>query len=252
MELDGDGELALGDVVVCGGLVEAGGAATVAADGERAEVNVDAVGVDGCAGVTDGGHEAAPIGIASCPCGLDEGRVSNGLRDLDGIGVGGCAFDVEFDDVRDAFSVGNNLASERCADLGEGGGERGIARADGNAAGSGGKQENGVVGGGVAVDGDAVEADLDGLAEIGVEDTRLDGRVREDVDEHGGMRDELRMNHAGAFAEGGDADFLWRAWGVFDKKVKERGFFDCVGGENGLGHGLKVVVVTAERGGERG
>ena len=90
----------------------------------------------------------------------------------------------------------------------ERGGKCWIAGADGGAAGAGGEQQHGVVGGGVAVDGDAVEADFDGGAQIGVEHGRLDGGVGEDVDEHGGVGHQLRMNHAGALAEGGDAHFL--------------------------------------------
>ncbi len=257
----------MGDVGVGGGLVEAGGAAAVTADGQAAEPDVDAVGVDLGAGVTDGGDETAPVGIGAGPGGFDERRMGDGFGDAKSIGIRCRSFDVQFDDVSDAFAVGDDLSGERGADLGEGGGELGVIGADGCAAGSGGEQQDGVVGGGVAVNGDAVEADFDGLAEVGVEDGGLDGGVGEDVDEHGGVGYELRVNHAGAFGQGGDADFFTRAgragdgrtgdgrvrdgW-VWNFKAGEGGFLGGVGGEDGLGDLLEVVEVGAEGGGEGG
>ena len=142
--------------------------------------------------------------------------MGNGFGDAEGIGIGGGTIDAEFDDVGDAFAVGHDLAREGGADLGERRGKGRIARADGGAAGTGGEQEHGVVGGGVAVDGDAVEADFDGGAQVCVEHRGLDGGVGEDVDEHGGVRHELRMNHAGTLADSGDADFLADFAGAID------------------------------------
>ena len=48
----------------------------------------------------------------------------------------------------------------------------------------------------------------------------LDGGVGEDVDQHGGVRHKLRMNHAGAFAQRGDADFLSNFAGTVDLGIK--------------------------------
>ena len=89
VELDGDGELGLADVGVGRGLVELRGAAAVAADGQVAEGDVDAVGIDLRAGVADGGGEAAPVGIAAGPGGFDQRRVGNGFGDAERIGVAG-------------------------------------------------------------------------------------------------------------------------------------------------------------------
>ena len=171
-------------------------------------MNVEAVGIDLRAGVADGGGQAAPVGIAAGPGCLDQRRVCNGLGNLEGVGVGGCAFDVQFHDMGDAFAVGNHLTGQRGADLGEGGGELGVARSEGDAAGSGGEQQDGVVGRGVAVHGDAVEAHFDSRLEVAIQQGWLDGGIGEHVNQHGGVGNQLRVNHAGALAEGGDADFF--------------------------------------------
>ena len=139
---------------------------------------------------------------------LTSGRMGDGLGDAEGIGVGGRAVDAEFNNVRDAFAVGDNLPGERGADVGERGSKCVVAGPDPGAACAGGEQKHGVVGGGVAIDGDAVEADFDCSRRYVLSAGGLDGRVGEDVDEHGGVRHELRMNHAGALADSGDADFL--------------------------------------------
>ena len=72
MELDVDDELGLGDVGMGADLIEFRGASAVEADGDVAEPDVDAVGVDGRAGVADGGDEASPVGIGAGPRGLDQ------------------------------------------------------------------------------------------------------------------------------------------------------------------------------------
>ena len=72
VEFDGDGELGLLNVFVSGGFVELRCAAAVEADWQFAEADVDAVWIDGCAGVADGGDEAAPVGIVASPGGFDE------------------------------------------------------------------------------------------------------------------------------------------------------------------------------------
>jgi len=82
VQANGDREFGLGDVVVRSGLVEAGGAASVAANGEVAEVDVDGVGIDGGAGVTNGGHEASPVGIGAGPGGFYKRRMGDGFGDL--------------------------------------------------------------------------------------------------------------------------------------------------------------------------
>ena len=147
---------------MCGGFIVTGGAAAIAADGQIAEGDVDAVGIDLRAGVADGGDEASPVRIAAGPRGFYQRGMGDGFGDAQGVGIAGGAVDAQFDNMGDTFAVGDDLPRERSADLGERGGEVRIAGADGGAAGAGSEQQHGVVGGGVAVDGDAIEADFDG------------------------------------------------------------------------------------------
>ena len=112
VKIDDDGELGLLNVGVCGVFVVRGSSASIAADGEFAEGDVDGFGIDLRAGVADGGHEASPIGIAAGPRGFDERGMGDGFGNTQGIGVGGCTVDAKFDDVRDAFAVGHDLAGE--------------------------------------------------------------------------------------------------------------------------------------------
>ena len=84
-------------------------------------------------------------------------------------------------------------------------------------------------------------------AQIAVEDCWLDGGVGEDVDEHGGMRHQLRMNHAGAFADSrrcgspGGISPGPSISGVVDFDAREGGLLYGVGGDDGLGDLLEVV-----------
>src|ERR1700739_2610817 len=112
MEMNVDGKLGLLEVGVGGVFVVFKGAAAATADGQLAEGDVDGFGVYCSAGVADGGNEAAPVGVAAGPCGLDERRMSDGFGDAECIGVRGGAVDAKFDNVRDAFAVGHDLAGE--------------------------------------------------------------------------------------------------------------------------------------------
>jgi len=169
------------------------------------------------------------------------------LGDPQGVCIAGRAFNAQFDNMGYPFAVGHHLTGQRGADLGEHGGKLGAIRTDGDAAGAGGEQQDGVVGGGIAIDGDAVEADLDGRAKVAAQHGRLDGGVGEHVDEHGGVGNELRVNHAGAFAKGGDADFHSANF-----QVREGGFFDGVGSEDSLGCQLEVLEIRAQGRGQSG
>jgi len=62
------------------------------------------------------------------------------------------------------------------------------------------------------------------------------------------MGHELRMDHARALAERGDADFL-RAAGAGNFDVGEGGLLNGVGGENGFGYIEEVIDLCAECGG---
>src|ERR1035437_302884 len=102
--------------------------------------------------------------------------------------------------------------------------------------------QNCVIGRGVAVHRDAVEADLDGRAQATVQHRRLDDRIRQNVDQHGGVRDKLRMNHSRALAKCGDADFF-----PLDFKPCKSRLLHRIGGEDGLGGLLKMVEIGAQR-----
>ncbi len=103
----------------------------------------------------------------------------------------------------------------------------------------------------VAVDGDGVEAVFDGGGERGAELVGGGVEVGEDVGEHGGVRHELRADHAGALGAAEDADGLTAV-------VLDGGAGDLalgVGGEDGVGEGEEVLGGVAEGGlggGERG
>ena len=86
--MDGDGKLTLRNVDVRGGLVELRGAASVAANRQRAKSDVNAVWIDPCAGVADGCDKPAPVGIAAGPGCLDQRRVGDSLGYRERIGVG--------------------------------------------------------------------------------------------------------------------------------------------------------------------
>ena len=87
MQLNGDGELLLGDVGVSSGLIEVRGASAIAADGEIAEPDVDALGVYLRAGVTDGRDQTAPIRVAASPGGFDQRRMCNRLGDFERLSI---------------------------------------------------------------------------------------------------------------------------------------------------------------------
>jgi hypothetical protein len=71
--------------------------------------------------------------------------------------------------MRKALAIGHHLARERSAHLVSADAKAAIVRADLHAARARRQQQNGVVGRSVAVDGDAIEADLDRGAKIRVQ-----------------------------------------------------------------------------------
>src|ERR1700733_908815 len=80
----------------------------------------------------------------------------------------------------------------------------------GYSAGPAGEQQYGVIGGGVTVDGDAIKRLLDGVMEQIGSNGGFEGRVGEEIYQHGGMQGgwrsslELWVDHARAFADAGD------------------------------------------------
>lgn len=130
-------------------------------------------------GVADGAEDAAPVGVFAVQGGLDE----RGARDAggDGVGVRGGwgGADVDLDELGGAFAVADDEVGELLAEVGEDAGEGYVVGVEGvvggwgwrgggvvvggvvcgrrRAGGAVGEDGEGVVGGGVAVDGDAVE-----------------------------------------------------------------------------------------------
>jgi len=115
--VDVDDELGLGDVGMGADLIEFRARPPLRQMGCR-RTGCRCGWVDGRAGVADGGDEASQLGSAPATR-LDQRRVGDGFGDFEGVGVILRAVDAEFDDVGDAFTVGNDLAGERGADLGE-------------------------------------------------------------------------------------------------------------------------------------
>src|SRR5882672_11565596 len=81
----------------------------VAADFLVADVNLDAGRINGDAAVTDGGQDAAPVGVGSRPCRFYKRGVRNGAGDLQGFLAVAGLLDGEMDDVLGAFAVADDL-----------------------------------------------------------------------------------------------------------------------------------------------
>src|SRR6185312_9113135 len=150
-----------------------------------------------------------------------------------------------------ALTVGDDLAGEGRAYLAERIGEAGMSQTDGCTTGAGGNQQYRIVGRSIAIDGDAIEAELDGIPQICIEYRRFNGRVGEDIDEHRCVRHELRVNHARAFAEGGDAHFARGYVGTGNFDVREGCLLNRVSSENGAG-GLPETIGVVTNGGGQG
>ena len=169
-EVDGDGVFAGEHGGVGGGFVVGGGADAVGEDGQAGDGDGDVRGVEGDAGVAGGGEQAAPVGIGGGPGGFAERGVWRWCGRWCGVGVGAGAGDVERDDVGDAFAVVDDGVGElsrrpRCSAASKAWAAWAFAA---DAACAAGEQEHGVVGGGVAVDGDGVEAGVRRRGRAGV------------------------------------------------------------------------------------
>src|ERR1700678_3864019 len=112
-EVDMNRQIALFQVFMGRVFIKARRDAAPAADLEVAERNVDPRGIDGYAGVADGSEYAAPIGITTRPCGLDQGRVGNGAGYAQGVRIGQRSADVQLDHMLNTFSVLHDAHGER-------------------------------------------------------------------------------------------------------------------------------------------
>ena len=179
--------------------------------------------------------------------------MGDGLGHAQRIGIAGRAVNAQLHHMRKSLAIGNHLTGERRADFSKRGREGRIIRADRNSAGARGQQQNRVVGGSVAVDGDAIEADLNRRAA----DTNSNRRARSAasvryIDQHRRVRHQLGMDHAGAFAEGRNADLAHGAIGASEFQPGEGDFLHGVGGKNGARGIVEVAGVGAERGSKIG
>ena len=129
-----------------GRFIEPGRAASVEADGQLPEANVDALGIDRNAAGADGRDQPPPVGIAARPGGFDQRRVGDGAGNLERVGVRGRALDVQLDDVRHALAIGHDLAGDGGADLVQGGGEGRVFGFHNGSACARSEQQHGVVG----------------------------------------------------------------------------------------------------------
>ncbi len=206
VEVDGDAKGFFG-----GDFFEAcwwGSGGDAAFDGEEAVVvDVHKFFFEFASGVAEGGHKAAPVGIAAEPRGFDEEARGNGAGSLAGLHVVGCAFDGDFNAFGDAFAVEDDGLGHFGAAVEKGGFEFGEVRVVGAegvvACAAVGEAQDGVVGGHVAVHEDAVEGEFDGFLKAGGESAAEDGGVGGDEAKH---RGHVGINHTGAFGADADGD----------------------------------------------
>src|SRR5690606_20430686 len=116
-----------------------------------------------------------------------------------GVGFAGGAADSDGDPLGDALGVGHHLLGEVVAHREDGGVQLVLARGD--AARAGGQQQHGVVGGGGAVDVEAVEGEPGRVAQRGVE--LVGGRDGVGGD-HAQHRRQGGGEHAGALGHAAD------------------------------------------------
>ena len=183
------------------------------------------------------------MGSAAGPGGFAQGRIRDGPGDLSGVGVRPSAGKVKRNDVGDAFAVVNDAIGEVVADVGERGAEAGLfARRSVFPACAGcaaAEQEHGVVGAGIAVDGDAVEGGVGGGFEQSLEGRCLNPQVGKEINQHGGVGcagrwTDIGADHAGTFAAAEDADRF-----AADHHFRLCHFHARVGGQDRGGEGFR-------------
>src|ERR1043165_4942267 len=200
------------------------GRLAVADERDRAGAQRDALDREARAAAADGGEDAAPVRVAAVQRGLDQRRGGDGVRGEPGIALGAGAAHDELHHARRAFAVADDHPGELAADVIERAlevGEVAAARAF-----AGGEEQHGVVRRCVAVDGDGVEALVDGILEAAAQRGRLDGGVGHHEAEH---RGHVRMDHARALGHADDAPAL-----AAHRERRLRDLRADVGGEDGV------------------
>ena len=161
--------------------------------------------LEGDARIARRGNDAAPVGVGAEQGGFHQGAVGDRLGDLPRLGVGARAGHIDAHQVRRALGVGGDGAGQLPADRRQRGAElrqtvAGERRAFRLAVG---QDEQRVVGAGVALDADAVEAAVAGGAQDGVKIVGRDRGVGHQEAEH---RRHVRPDHRGPLGESRDPD----------------------------------------------
>jgi hypothetical protein len=91
--------------------------AAVAANRKTSQMDVHAIGFKFDAGAARGRDNPAPIRIRAGEGRLDQWRIRDGARDLNGRGIGRRSAHFDFDHPLGAFAIGHNLQGERFTDF---------------------------------------------------------------------------------------------------------------------------------------
>ena len=160
-------------------------------DADLAEENVERVALGLLARLADRHDDPPPVGVLAGAGGLDERRIGDRERNPPGRLAARRAFDVDGDELARSFAVAHHLLRKIAQKLVERAPEGGRARIGGVLNSrrapslSGGEDHQRVRSRRVAVDGDRVERPLDRFRQHRLERARRDGRVGEDVSQHG-------------------------------------------------------------------
>ena len=208
IEIDGDGELWFGDNVPKNLWIGFSLQASFAGWLGFVE-DIDELLFDPSAGVTNGVNNASPVRIVAVPGALDQLRIGNSLRDLLGVRFGSGVDDLERDELGNAFAIADDGFGELVHNKAESVFENLTLFASASncfvAGGTVGEDQDGVVGAGVAIDGDAIEGMLEGAFEGSFQTGFGDVGISGDVTKHGR---HIGIDHARSFGTSADADAL--------------------------------------------
>src|SRR5450432_1173437 len=155
----------------------------------------------------------------------------DGARHLQGFGAVLRLLNLQVNDVLHAFAVGDDLLGERAADFKQGDFKLFANVLQTDSAGAGSEEQNGIVGGSVAVHRDDIESCVAGVLQCAAQFAGCGDHVGEHVYQHGG---ELGMDHARAFGDSGD--------GAASGAQGNAGKLGArVGGENGIGELAEMI-----------
>ncbi len=112
VEMDGNGEFTLRNIGVGRGFVELNGAAAIAADRVFTKRDIDAIGIDLRAGVTDGGGKRPQLGSQPAQAVLTRGECAIAFATRSASASLGRALNVQFDHVGDSLAVSDDLPRE--------------------------------------------------------------------------------------------------------------------------------------------